>query len=714
MRRPPMKPAASFADPLQPIVAAFAHNVLARTPLLRGDMRAVEGNDLVRRLAARAAGLRWPLVEKAEDELVGERLRRALRRYVRTEGPAARRAQPQEPVRSNLQALGRILELDPVERAVVTFLVAAGHHQPLHDLVEVFGDLSLIACVRLLATILDESPERVGRALEPKGRLRSRGLLGYAHSLNYLTHKFELKEGLVDLVMSPERLTREQILARFLTEADVPSLCWGDFEHLQQRARVARDLLGAAAAQGQRGVNVLFYGPTGTGKTQLARLLARELGLTLYAIGKADSDGESASASERLTSLLLGHQLLGHGRALLLFDEFEDLFEWESFGPLGGGTHGTAKMSKQWFNDALENNPVPTIWVTNRASGIDPAYLRRFLYAVEFEPLGAKQRARILRHHLGAKSAVASADVEAIAQRYSASPAQFGSAVMAARLLSGDKLDRETIENVLAPVEKLVTGEDPARKPVFETRSYSLEALNCSENLPAIADRLAGWKPGAGPGVSMCLYGPPGAGKSEFVKYLGLRMGRRVVYRRASDIQSCWVGETEKNIAQAFREAEHDDALLLFDEVDSFLRDRRTAQRSWEVSFVNEFLQQLECFQGVVACTTNLWRDLDEASLRRFVLKLEFRYLRPEQALVLFRNMFAQVLKSPLRESDEQAVLAGLSQLGCLTPGDFAAVARRATALREQLPFLALLDLLVAEVRVKGAPVRSLGFGTKV
>ena len=61
-------------------------------------------------------------------------------------------------------------------------------------------------------------------------------------------------------------------------------------------------------------------------------------------------------------------------------------------------------------------------------------------------------------------------------------------------------------------------------------------------------------------------------------------------------------------------------AILLIDEVDSFLQDRRHAQRSWELSGVNEMLTQMESYQGVFIGSTNLMSSLDSAALRRFVI----------------------------------------------------------------------------------------------
>src|SRR3546814_10592706 len=66
-----------------------------------------------------------------------------------------------------------------------------------------------------------------------------------------------------------------------------------------------------------------------------------------------------------------------------------------------------------------------------------------------------------------------------------------------------------------------------------------------------------------------------------------------------SDLQSPWLGEMERNLAKAFSQAQREGAVLQIDEVDAYLRDRRNAERSWEVSQTTEFLTQLESFDGI-------------------------------------------------------------------------------------------------------------------
>ena len=123
----------------------------------------------------------------------------------------------------------------------------------------------------------------------------------------------------------------------------------------------------------------------------------------------------------------------------------------------------------------------------------------------------------------------------------------------------------------------------------------------------------------------MLLYGPPGTGKTQFTEHLASELGLPLVSKSASALLSKWLGDSEKNIAAAFEEAAAEDAILFFDEGDSFLRSRERAQHGWEVTQTNELLQKMERFDGIVVVATNLFRDLDAAALRRFTFKIEFR-----------------------------------------------------------------------------------------
>jgi SpoVK/Ycf46/Vps4 family AAA+-type ATPase len=149
-----------------------------------------------------------------------------------------------------------------------------------------------------------------------------------------------------------------------------------------------------------------------------------------------------------------------------------------------------------------------------------------------------------------------------------------------------------------------------------------------------------------------------------------------MLQKRASDLLGKWVGDNEKNIAAAFAEAAREGALLLIDEADSLLHDRRKAQQSWQVSQVNELLTQIEVYDGLLVICTNLYEDLDAAALRRFDIRAEFRYLRSEQAVALLiecvdRHGIPSDART-LAEAEQR-----LMRLDRLTPGDFQTVLRR-------------------------------------
>jgi len=185
------------------------------------------------------------------------------------------------------------------------------------------------------------------------------------------------------------------------------------------------------------------------------------------------------------------------------------------------------------------------------------------------------------------------------------------------------------------------------------------------------------------------LYGPPGTGKTAFARWLAEKLQMPLNIKRISDILSAWVGESEQNIARAFATAEQNNEILLIDEVDSFLQDRRNASHSWEVTKVNEFLTQMESFSGIFIASTNLVDSIDQASLRRFDIKLKFDYMQIEHSVKLFQAYCQQLNITASPDNEIKKHLINLQ----LTPGDFAALARahRFKPINNSLEFISML-----------------------
>ena len=250
----------------------------------------------------------------------------------------------------------------------------------------------------------------------------------------------------------------------------------------------------------------------------------------------------------------------------------------------------------------------------------------------------------------------------------------------------------ETVRRGVRSLSRVLSGERPPRPTPAR---FDPALVRADVDPLALAGQLA--RSGERR-FSLCLQGPPGTGKSALVRYLAERLGLEVAQKRASDLMSMWVGETEQRIAAAFAEARDADAFLVFDEADSLLADRRLARAGWEVSQVNEMLTWMESHPLPFACTTNFGEHLDPATLRRFVFKIRLDHLTPAQAETAFRSWFA--LAPP----------AGLAALTTLTPGDFAVVHRKAEILDRLHEPEALVAMLREECDSKPDRPRAIGF----
>lgn len=128
--------------------------------------------------------------------------------------------------------------------------------------------------------------------------------------------------------------------------------------------------------------------------------------------------------------------------------------------------------------------------------------------------------------------------------------------------------------------------------------------------------------------VILNFYGKAGTGKSMTAEAVAKALNKKVYHINYSELESKYVGETPKNIRRAFECATRDDAVLIFDEADSFLGKRLssvTQSADYGVNITRSvLLMELEKFSGVVVFTTNLISNYDEAFKRRILLSVYF------------------------------------------------------------------------------------------
>ncbi len=619
-------------------------------------------------------------------------------------------------VERNIDTLADVLQLNQAERALLLCGTLARYQRELRNLLVELKVHNAPEAHAALAEVTGVDAAELAEALRAGSRLERIGLvenLLSEHNITDMGDLMKVSERLPPVLMREYRHHHE-LMAVFTRPATSTALTLADFDFVRDDAQLLCDLLRQAVQRREPGVNVLIYGPPGTGKTELARVTAQAAGLELFEVEYADREGHSLAGRDRYRSLQIAQVFLkGTARSALLFDEVEDVFPTL---PTEGRVRADAAAGgvggKAWVNQVLENNPVPTLWVTNRIEQIDPAFRRRFAYHLELKSPPPGAREQLVRKAL-AGAPVSDALVARLSERPGLTPAQIHTALRFADLVTphataATEHYEQLIERQLAHADQAL-GRRLDHALRHNPLQYGLQWLHTESrhDLPRILDALRARGHG-----TLCFFGPPGTGKTALAEHLAQVLQRPLMVRQASDLMSKFVGETEQQMAAMFSEAEAEQAVLLLDEADSFLLDRRGAQRSHEVSEVNEMLQGMERFRGIFVCTTNLMDRLDAAALRRFTFKVQFKALRLEQRLALFAQ---EALGLPptddLSGALDPAWVRRLHKLDQLTMGDFAAIRRQCDILQEQPTAEAFLDQLEAEHRLKPEVREGRGMG---
>ncbi|MGM0632995.1 MAG: AAA family ATPase, partial [Pseudomonadota bacterium] len=315
------------------------------------------------------------------------------KQYLEAEQAAANTPLPDR-LRQNLQRLGATLSLSDIECQLLGFTALLHSENALEEVCELRGSLSSNEVIRTLSVILDLPTREVRKALGANSALTRSGLLRLDRTGDgRLSHKLDmLSPQFADCLCSTDAEALH-LLREIIREAPEGKLAMDDYPHLDRELSLLLPYMKERMASEATGVNILLYGAPGTGKTELARMLARQIGTPLYEIANADEEGDPVRGDRRLRALRTAQQVLAQQEALLLFDEIEDVFGGNAplFGQLALG-----QQLKGWVNRTLEENPVPTLWVSNEIRDMDPAFLRRFCMVVEVPMPPRSQRQRMI------------------------------------------------------------------------------------------------------------------------------------------------------------------------------------------------------------------------------------------------------------------------------------------------------------------------------
>lgn len=473
------------------------------------------------------------------------------------------------------------------------------------------------------------------------------------------------------------------------TDYVMPSI---QFSDLAMRDKFKRRLqLLAQKAQNESPAIFYFQGPYGVGKRATAEAICHELGVALLVV-----DGErllSSDDPEFGTALglvmrearLRGAILYWKGIDTLLTDEKRawreelllEIASQRGIGILAGNTIWEPA-------DALHGLPLLRIEFP------DPTYAER----VE---LWSKS---LNGHHDD------ELELQALAGKFRFSGGQIRDAASTA----GNLARRRDPENGHITVDDIYTACRLQSNRKLTTLAQRIDPQYRWDDIVLPADRLGqlreicntarhralvleNWgfdqKLSLGKGLSVLFAGTSGTGKTMAAEIIANELGLDLYKIDLSTVVSKFVGETEKNLARIFAEAETSNAILFFDEADALfgkrseIKDSHDRYANIEVSYL---LQKMEEYEGITILATNLRKNMDEAFVRRMVSMVFFPF--PEEE---YRRRIWEGIWPPETPRDGDLDLAFMARQFKMAGGNIKNIALAAA-------FLAAEDGQVVEV----------------
>ena len=616
---------------------------------------------------------------------------------------------PKPFVRKNLALLQECFGLSEIETNILYIIGLFDKMSRYYD-----DKLDYFEFCLLLASVLKTNHTKIQKLLMADMPLRKFEFIDDRHRYG----NFEL-EGLAEKLMV-EPLSKQEMMKSIARIYPKSTLKRTDFNYMQRDLDMLLDY-----CKNTKNPSIFLYGRAGVGKNEIAALIAKELDKDLWEIHNIDTQG--IMREDRLEQFIRAQSMLNADKSVILLDECEEFF------PSLYPKYNEDKASKNTLNKMLESVKIPSIFLSNSAA-IDPAFLRRFDIVLEIHAPPKEKKQEMIEKAL--KSQGIKLDSKIITQISESSLSQgvLLQACKVTKTLAKHKLStqspkerqksiKESLIQVLNEHLKL-QGEKLISINVKKEQNlpYDMSLINASMDMKSLCEKIknvCGTKDSkdfattdSTQGIRILAYGMAGSGKSEFAKALAKELDKPIMLKKASDLLSMWLGKSEQNIAKAFSEAEQKGAILVLDEVDSFLQDRSGAYHSWEVTQVNEMLTQMESFQGIFIATTNFMTNLDKASIRRFDMKIEFKPLDSARFIKAFglyaRHLGISDYVEFLESSFAKRAIAKLDNI-CF--GDFALIARSAnfTPLTSSQQ---LLEKLQEESKLKDAHTntRKMGF----
>ena len=474
----------------------------------------------------------------------------------------------------NLRRMGQLIGFSDVQLQALEYVYAMSvADQEFRDFFDDVMDGQSTKIPALIAMVLGKPNkyDEIAKSFGVSGIFMRNGIIDYDDEFNSNNGK-DLKLPVINdyllEIFSDRDISDEHIVESLLGKSSTTDLTIEDnFIHMQGEVDRIVKIVEAAVERGEKGINIALYGPTGSGKTEFVRAIAKYMNKRLYAIGETDGNGTqfhvdgTKTAVKRLRGLhRAGEVLDGQKDVLLFMDEFEDL--------VPNSTDNSKQAdpdSKIQLNNTLVENKIVTFWACNDIGKFHNSFRSRFFTSVFVGYQPTMVRKQIWSHHATEKGLeFTDEQLLGLARSYEAPPRSIAGVCKAVSMLGGD------FKEVTAQIEdraKMLKGHRRA----FETDclvppAYSLDLLVSDVDAQSVHDTMV-----SGTGrQSLLISGGAGTGRSTFAYYIAETMVRAPILADAKDlIMPSQFAEPYQKLDGAFGVASDTNGLLVIDNFDA-------------------------------------------------------------------------------------------------------------------------------------------------
>jgi hypothetical protein len=522
----------------------------------------------------------------------------------------------------------------------------------------------------IVELIVNELDEAVDAALLflPEGRLRKNALVSVEDPVAPRDVPLQALRVKIDRPVALYLLGARASSAPAWLQPMIPRRVLGNARLPEARKTELVAYLSAGVEHGHAPL-VEICGPPGVGRKYLAEGICAELERQLLvadcrqALGPLDRDQLGARLAEvRRESLLHGAApYLDHFQSLLERHQPAQVLEADAQSQQVAATPILTmppeltgflrEMGLTFLGGEERYEPLEQAGEVVRIALSFPSPKQRSdIWQQTFDGLGARLAPDIDLPEIGRKLALDAQRIQAAARTaISSAQVRAHSRGDAAGVITrGDLLDasrhqlQHDLKSLAVRVDKAYRWEDL----VISVDGYHslLEMISYAANAEKVYDQWGfGPKHGVAQGISALFSGPPGTGKTMCASVIARELDMELFRVDLSRVVSKWIGETEKNLARVFDEAQRSHAVVLFDEADSLFAKRTEVKSSvdrYANLEVNFLLQRMETFDGITVLTTNFEDTIDSAFKRRLTFRIRFEKPDADARASLWEKMF--------------------------------------------------------------------------